>query len=582
MRIVFFVLLFPFSVLSQTLYNPQQLYDSPGGLFDEDSLRSIHLNFYNTSYHSVLVNSWFYAPSDRIPAQLILNGVLYDSVGVRYKGNSTFCLPNDNNNPKVPYNIDVNYWISGQKLLDYKKLKLANAWMDPTFLKDITASNIYNNYLPSGEANLMELHVQGNYLGIYVNTESLNKQFLKKHFNEKSGSLFKCDNIDRFCDTSGAPQAYRPDLIYRGDDSTQYYNIYDMKSDYGWEELINMIKILNTNFNEIDSVLNVDRVLWAFAVNSVISNLDTYNGYYIHNYYLYQTEDGLFQMIPWDLDNSFLGAILGTTNPTTLYERDPYYHGSVGSNGPERPLAYYLLNDPFYRKQYTAHLRTIINEALDTSMIRANINQLQTLAHNSVDNDQHKNYSLSEFYTNAEEHIGWWWRNGGIMETIDGRKEYLLSHPEISLTPPTLYGLSVVNNLVTISAFNETNVDLMITKSEYSSKFQSYPMHDDGTNGDLIAGDNIYSVHMPFNGNTDVKFYIRAENNDAIIFEPERAEYEFYEYSTISNTIEATSHQQKTLIRITDLLGREVKFIYNTPLLFIYDNGKIEKRIIHR
>ena len=51
--------------------------------------------------------------------------------------------------------------------------------------------------------------------------------------------------------------------------------------------------------------------LWAFAVNQVIQNLDCYNTYYIHNYYLYQTKDGLFQMIPWDLDNSFAGAIMG-------------------------------------------------------------------------------------------------------------------------------------------------------------------------------------------------------------------------------------------------------------------------------
>ena len=59
----------------QTLYNPQDLYDSPGGLFDEDSLRTINLDFYNPNYHNYLVNSWFYSPSERIPAKLILNGV---------------------------------------------------------------------------------------------------------------------------------------------------------------------------------------------------------------------------------------------------------------------------------------------------------------------------------------------------------------------------------------------------------------------------------------------------------------------------------------------------------------------------
>ncbi|MBT3612516.1 MAG: hypothetical protein HN522_06230, partial [Flavobacteriales bacterium] len=310
-KYIFLFLIFPFVIAAQSLYDPQDLYDASGGLFDEDSIRVIDLEFYNPNYHSYLVNSWYYSPSERIPAVLTLNGTTYDSVGVRYKGNSTFCLPNDNSNPKVPYNIDMNHFVDGQQLLYYNKIKLANAWMDPTFVKQIVSSNIYRRYLPTGESNLVKLNVQGNYVGLYVNDESINKQFLKKHFDEKSGPLFKCDNIDRFCDTANAPSAMPPNLYYMGDDTTLYYDSYDMKSEQGWGELVNLIKVLDLDFQNIDSVLNVDRTLWAFAVNQVLLNLDCYNTYYIHNYYLYQTKDGLFQMIPWDLDNTFSGAIMG-------------------------------------------------------------------------------------------------------------------------------------------------------------------------------------------------------------------------------------------------------------------------------
>ena len=47
MRNIFLILLFPIYSISQSLYNPQLLYDNPGGIFDEDSLRSIYLDFYN-------------------------------------------------------------------------------------------------------------------------------------------------------------------------------------------------------------------------------------------------------------------------------------------------------------------------------------------------------------------------------------------------------------------------------------------------------------------------------------------------------------------------------------------------------
>ena len=585
---LFLFTLIPFFLSSQIVYNPQDLYDNPGGLFDEDSLRVIDLEFYNPNYHNYLVNAWFYSPSERIPAKLTLNGVVYDSVGVRYKGNSTFCLPNDVPNPKVPYNIDMNYFIEEQQLLDYNKMKLANAWMDPTFVKQIVASNIYRRYLPTGESNLVKLNVQGNYVGLYVNDESINKQFLKKHFDEKSGPLFKCDNIDRFCDTANAPSAMPPNLYYLGTDTTLYYDSYDMKSDAGWTELVELIRTITLDWENVDSVLNVDRVLWAFAVNQVLQNLDCYNTYYIHNYYLYQTKDGLFQMIPWDLDNTFSGAIMGFDfwTPSNIYEYDPYLTGpSLGGAQPwdERPLLYKLLNDPKYRKIYTAHINTIIEESLDTSVIRTNINNLQSLGYNAANQDANKVFSMNDYYNNVDNPI--WavfnWGFGGILSTINERKEFLLNHPEISLAPPSIENVLVVDNLVTAEVFNANSVELMATTSEYNSKFQSFVMLDDGTNGDLVANDGTYSSALPFQASgLDVKFYILSENTDAIKLSPKRAEYEFYIYSPVSTITNIVSTTNRNLIGIKDGLGRFVKEVKNTPLFYIYDDGTVEKRVI--
>jgi len=587
------LLLSPFLFLGQSIYNPQDLYDNSGGLFDEDSLREIHLEFYDSDYHSILVDSWFYDPSYRIPAKLTLNGMIYDSVGVRYKGNSTFCLPNDNSSPKVPYNIDINYFIGEQRLLGYKKIKLANAWMDPTFVKQIVSSNIYRRYLPTGESNLVKLYSQGNYVGLYVNDESINKQFLEKHFDEKSGPLFKCDNIDRFCDTANAPSAMPPNLYYMGDDTTLYYNSYDMKSDDGWEELVNLIKTIALDFENIDSVLNVDRTLWAFAANQVISNLDCYNTYYVHNYYLYQTKDGLFQMIPWDLDNSFIGAILGSFwwSPQAAYEYDPYSVGEDHDNNgfldiwEERPLVQKLLANPLYRDIYNAHLRTIINESLDTVMLRSNINQLQSLASSAANQDYNKVFSMSEYYENVDNEVWTFWGFAGIMSTVAERKSYLLSHPEISQIPPVLSSVNVADSYVTVSVSNANTVELLATISDYNSKFHSFSMYDDGTNGDVLANDGIYTAPLPFSSfmNETVKFYFRARNNNALALLPERAEYEFFEFSLSTSVFNYSNITTRKLIHVVDLLGKKVvnakKFI-NQPLFYMYDDGTVEKRII--
>jgi hypothetical protein len=187
---------------------------------------------------------------------------------------------------------------------------------------------------------------------------------------------------------------------------------------------------------------------------------------------------------------------------------------------------------------------------------------------------------MSQYYSNVESALWTSWGFGGIMSTIDARKQYLLSHPEISQVPPLISNVSVNNNLVEANIFNSSSVDLMITSSQYNSKFQSFAMNDDGINGDLTPNDGIYSIQLPFVGNTNVKFYIRAENNDAMILSPERAEYEFYEYSTISGLSDSQISNKRTLLKVCDVLGRESRMIYNQPLFFLYSDGTVEKKII--
>ena len=558
LKAIVFMAILPMTAKTQAvLYNPQTLYDSPGGLYDQGTIREMNIQFYDANYHSTLVNSFFNYPSYRIPAVVSIDGISYDSVGVRYKGNSTFCLPNDDGNPKVPYNLDANYWISGQKIADYKKLKFANAWMDPTFAKEITATNIYQKYMPSPEVSLLKVKVQGNYLGLYVNTESINKQFMEKHFGEKDGVLFKCDPAQVFCGSTNP--GGNPDLKWLGSDSTSYYNSYALKSESGWEELMDLIYTLNFSYEDLGEVLNIDRVLWNFAVNTAILNLDTYNGYYVHNYYLYKTEDGLFQMIPWDFDNAFVGAILGFDywSPEVVYNYDSY--GSQYDPN-SRPLFQKLMADPLRKKQFDAHLRTVFSESLlDTSSIRNEIADLHDQALIPANQDFNKAFPMTYFYSNVEEPFWAGWGFAGIMSTIVERNNYLMGLPAITNTPPSLSSVSLNNGIVTVIAGNTNEVELMVTTSPHNSRFVPFPMYDDGTNGDDIAGDGIFSAALPYYSTGQaVKYYIRAQNNNSMRLSPERAEYEFYIYDPNASVMDAESisynvypNPSKDIINIT-------------------------------
>jgi len=516
----------------QNVYNIEKYYDTPGGLFDIDSLRTIDIWFYDSNYDSILHQSWMDKTKIRLPASIsVCSGIVYDSVAVRYKGNSTYAVAYDLGNPKVPLNLDINDIISGQDVFGYKKIKLANSLFDPTFCKELVGYHIFNQYAPSSQANLMKVNLQGNYLGLYLNTESVDNTFLTKHFGEKNGSFFKCDPIQQFGEQT---EAYLSDLVWLGNDTTLYYNSYEIKSDYGWTELMRLIYLINIAPEHVDSLLNVDRVLWNFAVNTVMLNLDAYNGMFQHNYYLYQTGDGLFQMIPWDLSETFIGTMLGfSSNTNDFYHYDPYGGFSAGY----KPLLDNLMTIPLYKKIYTAHIRTLLKNTLIEEDIKNLVTHIQAIGHDAAETDENKLFSIDDYYWNVdyEYNIPGVYVAGGIMPSVIKRRDYLLSHPEIMKVPPEIINVELFesNNIkyVSVEANNANIVKLRFSVNEYKSKFKDVIMYNDGTNGDIIAGDNIFTVALPMqnSGNT-VNYYILAENDEAVSLSPEKAEYEFYVY----------------------------------------------------
>jgi len=527
---------------SQLLFDPTTVYETEGSgsMFDFATVHDVKLTFYDVAYHTILSDRWFANDPTPLPAKLDLGTTHFDSIAVNYKGNSTFYVADLLGNPKVPFNLDVNYYVAGQQLLNYKKLKFANALFDPTFTKEALASWIYQKYMPTHQVNVVKLTVNGVYLGAYVNTESIGKQFLDKHFGEKNGTLMKCEPIAQF----GSGDPFIPaDLLYEGIDTMNYYESYEVKSDsvnQSWAEFIDFLDVLNNSSPSVQNVLNVDRLLWYFAVTTVLPNEDCYNTMYMHNYYLYRTSDGKFQIIPWDLSESFVGALMGDLTPAEHYERDPAWGYSPLQL--DRPLVYRILAQPAYFKRFMHHVRTVLAEFYDQTFIKNRALELQATALAAVTADPNKLFTLADYVDNLDNNMFWWTTEiAGITQTIDNRRPFLEAHPEVIKVPPTI--VSVDQNIdnpsstetVYISAevTSSTSVLLRVTNNpaDYASDFISVPMLDDGLGGDITSGDNIFTAAVPFTTSNDhIKYYIEAENSQAIALDPERAEYFYYHY----------------------------------------------------
>lgn len=498
--------------------------------FDISVVHKVEINFFDENWDHLLdslasLGIGTGSGSESILAEVIINETAFDSCGVRYKGNSSM----DTTSNKNPFNIDLNYTIGSQEYQGKKKIKLANCFSDPSMIREALSYEISNYYMNAPRASFVELYINGEYRGIYTNTESIDDEFLNEHYGDDNNPFFKCDPVTFDLGGDNSNLAYLPD-------SMDYEVQYDMKSDYGLSDLQELCYQLEFAPETIEDYLDVDRALWFLAVSSALVHNDGYTAFG-HNYYVYKMENGQWSIVIWDVNMSFGGLLWNGTNllplgAAALQEQDPYLHED---NPDLRPLIGRLLANPRYRKMYTAHLKTITEENLSNGNYLERAEFMHDLISESVETEPYPHYSFEDFNTNLYENVGVWFDlRPGIEALIEPRVDYLEGLPEFEVTQPTIGGLFVsdvtpdpytsVNFTATVS---DANFVQMAYRYNQYDRFMTAPMFDDGLHGDGAAGDGVYGVDITILS-TDLQYYFYAENPVAGKFSPVRAAHEYY------------------------------------------------------
>lgn len=505
-----------------------------------DAIQEIRIYFSQPNW-DYLLDSLNAADEDArlIAPLLIINGVAFDSVGVKYKGNSSY----NPNRPKNPFSIDLNEVID-QDYQGHTLIKLSNGFKDPSFLREALGYEIANQYMAAPKANYARVYVNDNYHGLYTNVESVKSKFLSERFYSSDNALFKCDPTMGAANPPGCPQPMGggATFTYHGADSTCYMRFYEIESDYGWNELVDAANVLNNTPINTHLAFDVDRILWMLAFNNILVNLDSYSGSG-HNYYAYKDDNGRFCPILWDLNETFgsfsnAGLPGPGLNLAQMQQLDPVLH----INNPNRPFIQKILANPKYRKSYIAHMRTILAENFVNNNYQTRGQSLQALINTAVQEDVNKLYSYANFQSNLLNNVV----SGnstipGIATLMEARETFLLSHPEWQHIPPAIANVNpgtttaVIGNSVQITA-TVSNATLVRLRYRFTRAgiFVEAPMFDDGAHGDGAAGDGVYGASLTpgIAGKTD--YYIYAENNTAAMFSPQRAEHEFYTLTVTS------------------------------------------------
>jgi len=504
-------------------------------LYDLKTIRSIDLHFYHADWDRILDSLMTINSEECIAAKLVIDGKIYDSVGIRFKGNSSY----NANNKKNPLHIEFDYFIK-QDFQGYETLKLSNMFKDPSCVREVLAYQILSNYLPASMGNYVFLTIDGQPHGLYTNVESVNKSFAKKHYGSGNNPFFKCDPIN-ISGTPKPPPAGCPPanmntsaLIFISNDSNCYKQSFEIKSDYGWNSLLNTCQTLNQNISNFPKVFNLDRALWMLAFNAIFVNLDSYTGSG-HNYYLYQDDSGRYNPALWDLNECF-GVFRNTgitqLNTQQLQQLAP----DINSANNNRPLIQKLLANPEWKKQFFAHFKTIFYEFIANDSFLYLAKNLQLQIDSLIQTDPNKRYSYLDFQRALDYNTG----SGpgeivGLNVLMKARKNFLLNLAEFQKIPPQINDVSQFTEaqktgvpLIITAKITGTNAVFLKYRNSGIGAFYSIQMFDDGKHNDLLAADGIWGAQIPaLNHAGSYDYYIYAINPEAVSFFPARAETEF-------------------------------------------------------
>lgn len=506
------------------------------GLYDDTIIRSVYLDFPQADYWTLLKNN-FNSKTD-LPAQMTVDGVIYDSVGVRFKGATSYSQAS--NSDKKSFNITMDY-VKNQDLMGYETLNFNNSFDDASFMREVLYQHCIRAYIPSAKSNYVNLYINGANWGLYPNVQQLNGDYLKEWFLSKKGTNWRADRPAGSTGGGGMGGGWGDGtaaINFLGTDTAEYKKYYDLKSTYKtdpWNDLIVTAEALK-NVTEANwestlaPLLDIDRTLWFLACEIAFADDDSYVFKGKMDYFCYwEVETGRLTPLEYDGNSAF-------------YTQGTTWSAFYNANKVNYPLLNKLLAIPELRQRYLAHLRTLLDEILKPSVIDPKIDAYFSKIDALVNADPKKLYTYTQFKSSV----------AGLKTWVVSRRNSLLANTEVAQSAPEILSAAHFFNgnewetpsageLATVRAGIGAGVVVDKMELYYATglvgNFTKIQMLDDGLSDDGAAGDQVFGAKIPGAAAGEwIRYYVKltaANTAKSVKFMPAGAEHNVFVYRVL-------------------------------------------------
>ena len=513
---------------------------APTGLYEKTIIRDIHLDFPQANYWTLLTNN--YESETEIPATMTVDNVTYDSVGVRFRGNTSYFMIG--NSSKKSFAVSSDFIHADQVFMGYKNLKFNNAHQDASFMREVVYCQMSARHTPIAKANYIHLFLNNQDWGIYPNIQAIDKTYLAGYFMSNDGARFRATTEETGMGGGGPGWGDgKAGMNYLGADTSTYQEHYELKSsdiEDPWQKLIDACQILGTatasNMETVSAKIDIDKALWFLAVENIFSDDDSYIMKGKMDYYVYyEPETDRTTPLEYDGNSTF------QTNTATSNNWGPFKNVSNANY----PLLNKLLNIPQWRQRYLAHYRTILQETFTTEKANALIDSTNLQIKDLVNADTKKLYSYAQYTSEVS----------ALKTFVANRRNFLLSNSEVAQVAPVIQSAPYYNSAqveyqrpvadetvyvkATVTATNGiSNVNLYYATGIVGN-FTATTMFDDGVHEDGLADDGVYGAAIRgYASGTMVRYYIEAIADNAALsasYLPAGAEHDVYIYTVTEN-----------------------------------------------
>jgi spore coat protein H len=314
-------------------------------------------------------------------ADITVNGTTVENIGFRAKGFSSLNSVANSDSDRYGFKVKLDEYVDDQTLNGLDTLVLNANFSDPSYMREYltyAASNFLGGITPY--LTYTRLSINGELFGFYLCIEAYDDSFVERTTNSEDSVLYKA--VSENCTLLPSDDGSGFDVEYGEDDDAS--------------NLKNLITVLNSTTSEnkekLEAILDIDSVLKAIAVNTVMGNYDSYSGSKAHNYYLLYS-NGKFSYIGWDYNMSIGGFMEDNGASVDVDLNSPVYSVDLS----QRPLIEKLLAIDEYKERYMKYINSLTDYFSDFDGM---VSDIEGVIQADVESDPSAFYTKDEFVSN--------------------------------------------------------------------------------------------------------------------------------------------------------------------------------------